>query len=347
MQSQRHVVNTVGLALSSQNFSYDTRGAATCFIEDELGLQKIGGGAYGSVFRHPSDYSLVVKVGFDPNDGWLDYAAFCIENPGHPELMQVHDLRVFSTFWVAVMEKLDATEDFSYGGSKYGMRRDWETGDNLPLGAQRLWNKVGRFTDLHGGNMMLRDGFPVITDPYCVGEGYYQKFKAANGRIDVTIGIYNVSDEQVLKELQYAGPNGAPVVAVGKAATVRAQKENTVLRSRPVHADPARSEGVQRALLPKLGSRRVQTARGAVLKGNTVPFGGYQRFAKWANNFAGGRNFGAKREVSMAASGRYQFFPRVRIPDSIQPEIEPRNTSNLQPERVAWHYRSLGLRRKA
>lgn len=183
MQSQLHIVNLIGLAIDGSGKA--SRQAIWDTVQDEFGLQKLGAGSYGAVFRHPTDYNLVIKVGYDKEDGWLDYAAFCMmHRPGNPELMEVHDLRIFRHCFVAVMERLETA--YNNADVQY-LRRNWREGTLLTPKLEELYLAVGPFYDLHEGNIMQRNGQAVIVDPVARGSKTYHKYMTGNGRIDVTM----------------------------------------------------------------------------------------------------------------------------------------------------------------
>ena len=188
MQSQRQIVNLIGAALDGLNLTsaYSIWPA----VETEFGLHQIGSGGYGAVFRHPTNYDLVIKVGYDKSDGWLDYAAFCMANrPGNPELLEVHDVRVFKQCFVAVMERLDPVGSYDDAHPMHQQRLAWREGYDLTPALRKLYHEIDSFNDLHAGNIMRRKDQIVITDPFARGNCSYKSYLTANGRIDVSVKL--------------------------------------------------------------------------------------------------------------------------------------------------------------
>ena len=195
MQTQAQIVNMIGNAIT-QMARPNSRA-----VQDEIGLRPLGSGAYSDVYEHPMNRDLVIKIGRQGrDDGWLGYATFCMKNAfTSPYLMQVHDVRLFESkagheYYVAVMERLTPYTYHSFV-KKYEEMCHWMgyAGPDAPEILQQLTREVGFGNDMHGGNVMWRGapgGQLVVTDPYSSSNyGYYERYKLANGRIDVTVNV--------------------------------------------------------------------------------------------------------------------------------------------------------------
>lgn len=199
MPSQAQVVNLIGEAVKG----YSKEIEEVSVIENDLGLVKLGSGHFSTVYKHPFDANLVIKIGRDVNDGWLDYAAYCIQYAHEDErLLRVLDARVFGVYYVAVMERLEPmTVPLNAGGWKdedspgylvwYKARQEilnaatYSPGSRLAL----LQSTVRKINDLHDENAMLRGDVVVLTDPFSFGGAYFRQYKTANGRIDVSVKL--------------------------------------------------------------------------------------------------------------------------------------------------------------
>lgn len=162
------------------------------FIEAlcKRGYHVLGAGAYSTVLAKPGS-NRVVKV-CRKADTWLDYVVWAAK-AGHAGRMapNVFSYRRFnvgrpSEFYVAVMEKLEAT----IATVQYSKPRDYHAyaclrefierrQDRDGLEAEKVWPgaiafgiafrvEFTRGLDLHGNNWMVRkDGSLVCTDPLC------------------------------------------------------------------------------------------------------------------------------------------------------------------------------------
>ena len=323
MQSQAHIVNMIGNAVCQVGKNN---------VSSELGLYELGSGFFSTVYKHPIDPNLVVKIGGDTDDAWLDYATFCLQfHHTDEKLLKVLEVRVFNTFYVAIMERLDPAhlilewsklpwEDrpnienrSDYKAQERARSELYNAVDYFPnSGLARCYREIRTPNDLHSENVMMRGDVMVVTDPWSNGATYYQNFKAANGRIDITMrrmpmraefvgmDFHNIEQRVIAHQLEdmakmMAVPNKwlwpmpkigdkveleilknripdavvrsrPDVVKDGSPASIRAEKENHMLRVRSQHDNLAFIQGVQRSLLPVIRSRRLQAARSAIVR---------------------------------------------------------------------------------
>lgn len=84
-------------------------------LEDVLPYH-LGSGSFANVFDCPWDDTKAIKIGtghaYDGEvgvDGWLEYAAWCIENPNPRVIPVIHNLMISDCFYVALLDKYDMT----------------------------------------------------------------------------------------------------------------------------------------------------------------------------------------------------------------------------------------------
>lgn len=170
--------------------------------------KQLGRGHFSWVFACPWDDSLAIKIGAGPNkqgdiydDGWLHYAAFCMDKRSkgddNPLLMDVHTIHIGRNrrWFAALIERYDCTIDewaLRYpGGWKdhtHPVRAKHETirmilkgrggikafcPEYLQYAAQLRIDEEFLVNDLHDANVMVKGTRIIITDPY--GGGDYSR----------------------------------------------------------------------------------------------------------------------------------------------------------------------------
>lgn len=147
-------------------------------IINKLGFDKIGSGCYSTVWQHPTDDTLVIRV-FKPDDGWANYADYCVNNPDNPFCPDIYHLETNDGFGIAVIERMRITTDDSRHQKYKNMQRIlFRTGGDelIEQLSQYLSKKNLKYikhmsdhvymNDVHEDNCMIAfDGRFVITDP--------------------------------------------------------------------------------------------------------------------------------------------------------------------------------------
>jgi hypothetical protein len=151
------------------------------------GFERIGGGYYGRVYAKPGS-PWVLKIGYDPEDGWPAYARMVMKlHPSNPYAPRIKSLRWHEggkqPFYVAVMERLGHTiQDIQFRDHEMG-RLFYRAGDamrgwgypygdldpalvGLTMDIRHLAAQGGQI-DFHNENAMvdLTGTRFVITDP--------------------------------------------------------------------------------------------------------------------------------------------------------------------------------------
>lgn len=151
------------------------------------GFTALGSGAYSTVYgKEGSD--RVIKVGRQPDDGWIDYCKWAAENGFAGGLApKVYSYKRFNRgereFSVAVMERMEKTGhrigaqmdaypikwliqmDLQYDNDMVKLLLDAASPKFREFGA-KMRERFDSHFDLHDGNVMLRkDGSLCITDP--------------------------------------------------------------------------------------------------------------------------------------------------------------------------------------
>lgn len=151
---------------------------------NQLGYQKyfLGAGIFGTVYARPED-DYVIKI-FQPDKGYkryLDYMQTNRMNPYVPKL-RGKPIKLPNGLTMVRIEKLKEIDPKLYNEISYlkagkddvmsqAVRRSFEQRypqflnllDDLKMMSNR---GTGLALDLHGGNIMMRDNLPVITDPF-------------------------------------------------------------------------------------------------------------------------------------------------------------------------------------
>lgn len=249
------------------------RGATLCSaLVWEFGYSELGSGFFSAVFEHPTEPDKVIKVGGDLKDSWLGFAMYVKENPADCFPM-IDSLILHETYYVAIMERLckfNACDKERLGwikrtehrGDPYGRnkaRMRWlEKVCGHP--AVKMFDRFGeRGVDPHSGNLMMRGGTLVITDPYAQRTlaGYDpSKYCRKGGSTDL------------FKEIEREKAREERLAVLGQGPETRGTQENQTLRGHPVDVnkfDPARMAGVLPPMQRKvLGTKTIaHIARGA------------------------------------------------------------------------------------
>ena len=249
------------------------RGATLCSaLVWEFGYSELGSGFFSAVFEHPTEPDKVIKVGGDLKDSWLGFAMYVRENPA--DCFPVIDsLIMHETYYVAVMERLCKfnvcdkerlgwIKGTDYRGDPMGRnfaRMKWlEKVCGSP--AVRMFSRFGtRGIDPHSGNLMMRGGTLVITDPYAQRtlDGYDpSKYRRKGDSIDL------------FKEIEREKAREERLAVLGQGPETGGAQEDQALRWQPVDVnkfDPARMAGVLPPMQRKvLGTKTIaHIARGA------------------------------------------------------------------------------------
>lgn len=242
------------------------RGATLCSaLVWEFGYSELGSGFFSAVFEHPTEPDKVIKVGGDLKDSWLGFAMYVRENPA--DCFPVIDsLILHETYYVAVMERLckfnvcdkerlgwiKSTEHRGDSVARNKARMHWlEKVCGSP--AVRMFSRFGeRGVDPHSGNLMMRGGTLVITDPYAQRtlDGYDpSKYCHKGYKIDL------------FKEIEREKAREERLAVLGQGPETRRAQEDQALRLHPVDVnkfDPARMAGILPQMQRKvLGSKTV------------------------------------------------------------------------------------------
>ena len=173
-------------------------GVRTC-IKNVLDSEFMGSGAYSSVFNHPTDHDLCIRV-FKPNDGWAQYADYCIKHPDNPFCPDIYYLSITDNFGIAVIEKLECTvtqadnewatqvQECIYYYHRRDDLKDYLNDEQMDFISDIISNI--KINDLHTDNCMIAfDGRFVITDPSCTentSTGYYYSSNYMNALNSIT-----------------------------------------------------------------------------------------------------------------------------------------------------------------
>lgn len=228
------------------------RGATLCSVLTwEFGYSELGSGFFSAVFEHPTEPDKVIKVGGDLKDSWLGFAMYVRENPA--DCFPVIDsLILHDTYYVAVMERLckfNVCDKERLGWIKSTEHRGDPMGRNVARmkwlekvcgsPAVRMFSRFGtRGIDPHSGNLMMRGGTLVITDPYAERtlDGYDpSKYRRKGDSIDL------------FKEIEREKAREERLAVLGQGPETGRAQEDQALRWQPVDVnkfDPARMAGV-------------------------------------------------------------------------------------------------------
>lgn len=259
----------------------------------ELGYNVLGSGHYSVAISHPDKTrDTVLKIGRDIDDSWLAFAVYAMNNPS-PIFPHILSIKLHSQFYIVEMEKLKELPyhvkrelEMQHGKSRYAVWDLWVRG--LSKWEQdalyRMETVLGKPNDLHGGNVMYRDGQPVLIDPYA----------DAAGNLPASVKKYmparpeGMSERVALEVDSEFARNIAELATSSPDAKARAQEEVPALRVNPVDNPREHAQRMARLLPP-------------------MP----RDFMVWADDLAQPRQFVRAEEVKRAF---LQPFPAVRFP---------------------------------
>jgi len=168
---------------------FERRQRVVEFLKDR-GWEIIGEGMFAEVFGHPQSNQVIrITTALEddkgivfPPDGWLVYAKLCQTKLAcNPHALKIFKLKVFDGFYVARLERLEATiedcddrdvqeffEKVCIALNNPGGVVSWELLVSNPELSDLLneLRKTQCALDLHNCNAMIReDGTFVVTDP--------------------------------------------------------------------------------------------------------------------------------------------------------------------------------------
>lgn len=169
------------------------------------GIQKLGGGAFSQVFQHPHYGNVVVKVYTDKDTVYKKYVTWCLSHQNNPYVPKIVEQvkykspdtgekynivflqkmtpvkttqKLISLLVKALQLDTKAAEDLPFMtafGLEGKTKQDFKLIEKyVKLGRAdkdfvQVWNHIRTYGpekfDLHHGNVMLRDGQLVLTDP--------------------------------------------------------------------------------------------------------------------------------------------------------------------------------------
>jgi hypothetical protein len=169
------------------------------------GIQKLGGGAFSQVFQHPHYGNVVVKVYTDKDAVYKKYVSWCMKHQSNPYVPKIIEQVTYKSpetkekYNIIFLQKMTpiktvqklisllvkalklntaAAEDLPFM-TAFGLegkeKDDFKLIDKYVRKGQadkdftEVWNHIRTYGpdkfDLHFGNVMLRDGQLVLTDP--------------------------------------------------------------------------------------------------------------------------------------------------------------------------------------
>ena len=222
-------------------------------LSSNYGFKNLGKGASCYAFEHPANNNKVVRIsGAALSDAWLSFSLYVRENPS-PIFPVIYAQRVVSTnLVITIMERLECDEhnlgicDARRLGGRYSLNT---TDSMLKYVFQEHWFDVrklittlGDWDDLHGGNIMYRNGRPVLSDPYYDIKELH-KYKVHKNQISPSVNLEVITHAERLQD-------AALLAQLREVPTVRLKAEDQVLRRESELACKPRPERVQGALLP-------------------------------------------------------------------------------------------------
>lgn len=163
------------------------------YLIHEKSLRDLGEGCWGTVFEHPTDKNIVVKV-FDREDNaYFAYLKWAVENQSNVYAPKIYSAHESDSIGIVFMERLEPLgpkqfKNFSETHFKLDtLRRSYVSSatlmDNTLLSTVAYKEspdfrsllrflmdvaRDGRYVvDLHDGNAMMRGNQVVVTDPIC------------------------------------------------------------------------------------------------------------------------------------------------------------------------------------
>lgn len=174
-------------------------------LTSKEGIKKLGGGAYSQVFQHPHYGNVVVKVYTDRDTVFKKYAAWCMKHQSNPYVPKIIEQVKYKSpetgekYNIIFIQKMSPIKTSGKLVSLLvkALQLDTKSAEDLPFmmafgetgkeqedfkmidksiksgkgdkDFREVWAHIrtygpGKF-DLHPGNVMLRDGQLVLTDP--------------------------------------------------------------------------------------------------------------------------------------------------------------------------------------
>lgn len=139
-------------------------------FEKVSGMKKLGSGCYSEVFE--IDENRVLKIVNTTDSGYARFVALCKKNRHNPHLPKI----LYSGQWggkqIYILERL--TEDPYCDDNSYFRQAIREAHNPFMTHATPEIAEIARIlkdnnmtNDIHNGNVMFRNGVPVVTDPVC------------------------------------------------------------------------------------------------------------------------------------------------------------------------------------
>lgn len=221
-----HEVNRMLAAIAQLNSGHDSaagRGASLAWnMSNTYGYDELGSGHFSAVFAHPTDPSLVIKVGGDVKDSWLGFAMYVHEHPASC-FPRIEQIILHQNYYIAIMERLSKWRGEAGFPSSTHERIDWVS-KRLGEPAVRMFQVLGKYeTDLHRGNFMMRGDELVLTDPYAcrVLRGYDPSVYIRRGtQIDLLVA----RAKEKAREQRMAGLRES--IEAGRTAQDQALRDN-------------------------------------------------------------------------------------------------------------------------
>lgn len=236
-------------------------------LRSDFGFERLGRGATATAFLHPTDSKKVVRIGSKADtDSWLSFALFAMETEADC-FPRIHKMRVFNNLSIVVMESLKPNDFMHQDYNKVDcVRCSVQTGverfgdpynfagyfDQYSVECIReMYRLFGRPDDLHGNNVMLRNGRMVITDPYYNTRSKDHDLQYCRRDHHGNVEVITRGDRAIMAEIR-------------SDATTAWEAQDRLLRLQPFPAREPRLERVQGALLPgQYRMRGISAARHA------------------------------------------------------------------------------------
>lgn len=174
-------------------------------LVNKQGIKMLGGGAFSQVFQHPHYGNVVVKVYTDKDTVYKKYVSWCLRHQGNPYVPKIIEQVKYKSpdtgdkYNIVFLQKMTpiktvqklitllvkalnlntkAAEDLPFMtafGQQGREAQDFRLIDKYVKKGRadkdftEVWNHIRTYGadkfDLHPGNVMLRDGQLVLTDP--------------------------------------------------------------------------------------------------------------------------------------------------------------------------------------
>lgn len=175
-------------SLKSKVTSVDTRDSSWMYsiteVMKKFGFSRLGSGKYASVYGNPK-YQYVVKV-FMKDSAYLRWINFCLKNRNNRFVPKIKGKVVRLTPYVYAI-RLEKLEPTSFSGEFATEYQKWMKDSNYKSNDKEIqvvldyFGKNKKLLDLHGENVMSRNGQLVIIDPFY---NWFNKHKHMDYTID-------------------------------------------------------------------------------------------------------------------------------------------------------------------